>query len=133
MIVLSNTAAQTISPGQSLTFNTVVLTSGSGEYHRANSGIVTLCKVGIYEVHFSANIAGTTAGPIQLVIELDGNPLAETTMISNPTIAANANNVATSTLIRTCQGCYGNVTVVNTGTSDIVVSPNPSYYVKRVA
>ena len=133
MIELSNTTAQTVAAGQALTFNAVVLNTGCGEFHRENSGIITLRKIGIYEVHFSANIAGTAAGPIQLVIELDGEPLTETTMISTPTAAADANNVATATLVRTYCGCCGRVNVVNNGTSDVVVSPNPAFYVKRVA
>lgn len=133
MIELSNTTAQTIAPGQALTFDTVILNTGCGECHRANSGIITLRKIGIYEVHFSANISGTTTGPVQLSIELDGEPLVETTMISTPVAAADADNVATSTLVKTCAGCCGRLTVVNTGTSDVVVSPNPVFYVKRVA
>ena len=133
MIELSSTTAQTLAPGQSLTFDTVILKTGCSEYHRLNSGIVTLARIGIYEVHFSANIAGTAAGPIQLAIELDGEPLVETTMISTPAAAADANNVATSTLIKTCTGCCGKVSVVNNGVSDIVVSPNPAFYVQRIA
>lgn len=133
MIELSNTTAQTVAAGQALTFDSVILNTGCGEFHRANSGIITLRKIGIYEVHFSANIAGTDAGPIQLVIELDGEPLAETTMISTPTASADANNVATATLVKTYCGCCGRLNVVNIGVSDIVVSPNPAFFVKRVA
>lgn len=134
MIELSNTTAQTIAPGQTLTFDSVLLKGGFAEAHRTNSGIITLkCKCSIYEVHFAANIAGTAAGPIQLSIELDGEPLAETTMIATPTVAADATNVATATLIRTDSNCCGRVTVVNTGSSDVIVSPNPALFVKRVA
>lgn len=134
MIELSNTSALTLAPGQALTFDSVLLKGGCVESHRANSSIVTLkAKCAIYEIHFAANIAGTAAGPIQLSIELDGEPLAETTMISTPTAAASANNVATATLIRTDSTCCGRVAVVNTGTSDVVVSPNAALFVKRVA
>lgn len=133
MIELSNTTAQTLTPGQALTFDTVILNTGCGERHRANSGIVTLRKIGIYEVHFSANISATTAGTAQLAIELDGEPLLETTMINSIGTAGDPDNIATSTLVPTCAGCCGRLTVVNTGTSDVVVSPNPAFYVKRVA
>ena len=133
MIELSNTTAQTLTPGQALTFDTVILNTGCGECHRANSGIITLRKIGIYEVHFSANISATTAGTAQLAIELDGEPLLETTMINSIGTAGDPDNAATSTLVRTCAGCCGRLTVVNTGTSDVVVSPNPAFYVKRVA
>lgn len=37
MISLSNTTAQTLTPGQSITFNTVVLHTGCAECHRANT------------------------------------------------------------------------------------------------
>lgn len=134
MIELSNTTAQTIAPGQSLTFDTMILKSGCAEAHRTNSGIITLrANCAIYEVHFAANIAGTAAGPVQLAILLDGEPLAETTMISTPAAAADTNNVATATLVRTGCGCCGRISVQNTGTSDVVVSPNPAFFVKRVA
>lgn len=134
MIELSNTTAQTIAPGQPLTFDSVLLRSGISESHRPNSSIVTLkAKCSIYEVHFAANIAGTAAGPIQLSIALDGEPLAETTMIATPAAAGDATNVATATLIRTDCNCCGRVTVVNTGVSDVIVSPNPALFVKRVA
>ena len=134
MIELSNTTAQTIAPGQPLTFDSVLLKGGISESHRTNSSIVTLkAKCSIYEVHFAANIAGTAAGPIQLSIALDGEPLAETTMITTPAAAGDVTNVATATLIRTDCNCCGRVTVVNTGVSDVIVSPNPALFVKRVA
>lgn len=134
MIELSNTIAQTIAPGQSITFDTVILKTGCAETHRTNSGIVTLrAKCGLYEVRFSANISGTAAGPVQLAIELDGEPIAETTMISTVTTAGDPNNVSADTFIRTDCGCCGRVTVVNTGTADVVVSPNPAFLVKRIA
>ena len=134
MIELSNTTALKIAPGQSLTFDTVILKSGCAEAHRTNSGIITLkANCAIYEVHFAANISGTAAGPIQLSIMLDGEPLAETTMISTVTTAADPNNVATATLVKTGCGCCGRISVANTGTSDVVVSANPALFVKRVA
>lgn len=133
MIELSNTTSQTISAGQSLTFDTVILNTGCGECHRPGSGIITLRKVGIYEVHFSANITSTSTGPIQLVIELDGEPLNETTMISTVTTANDYDNVATSTLVKTFCGCCGKLTVVNNGTNPVTVNAAPAFYVKRVA
>ena len=60
-------------------------------------------------------------------------PLPEATMISTVAAAADQNNVATATLIRTGCGCCGRVNVVNTGTSDVVVSAGSALFVKRVA
>ena len=134
MIELSNTTAQTVNAGQSLTFDTVILKSGCAEAHRTNSGIVTLrANCAIYEVHFAANISGTAAGPVQLAIALDGEPLVETTMISTVTTAGDLNNVATATLVKTGCGCCGKITVTNNGTEPVVVGANPSFFVKRVA
>lgn len=134
MIELSNTTAQTIATGQSLTFDTVILKSGCAEAHRTNSGIVTLrADCAIYEIHFAANISGTTAGPVQLAIALDGEPLVETTMINSIGTAGDLENAATATLVRTGCGCCGRITVKNTGASDVVVGANPALFIKRVA
>lgn len=137
MIVLSNTTAQTIPVGQAITFNTTILHTGCAESQRANSGIATIRSNGIFAVAFSANVSGATAGtPVQLNIQLNGDSLLETTMISTPSAADALNNVATQTRVATGNGCgCGNqvqITVVNTGTTDITVQ-NPNLSIQRVA
>lgn len=134
MIELSNTAAQTIAPGQSLTFDTVLLKTGCAETHRSNSGIVTLkADCAVYEIHFAANISATDAGTAQLAISLDGEPLIETTMINTISTAGDPDNAATATLVKTGCGCCGKISVTNTGTTSVIVSANPALFVKRVA
>lgn len=134
MIELSNTAAQTIAPGQSLTFDTVLLKTGCAEAHRTNSGIVTLkADCAVYEIHFAANISATAAGTAQLAISLDGEPLVETTMINTISTAGDPDNAATATLVKTGCGCCGKISVTNTGTTSVIVSANPALFVKRVA
>lgn len=134
MIELSNTAAQTIAPGQSLTFDTVLLKTGCAEAHRSNSGIVTLkADCAVYEIHFAANISATAAGTAQLAISLDGEPLVETTMINTISTAGDPDNAATATLVKTGCGCCGKISVTNTGTTSVIVSANPALFVKRVA
>lgn len=134
MIELSNTAAQTIAPGQSLTFDTVLLKTGCAEAHRTNSGIVTLkADCAVYEIHFAANISATAAGTAQLAISLDGEPLVETTMINTISTAGDPDNAATATLVKTGCGCCGKISVTNTGTTSVIVSDNPALFVKRVA
>lgn len=134
MIELSNTAAQTIAPGQSLTFDTVLLKTGCAEAHRTSSGIITLkANCAVYEIHFAANISATTAGTAQLAISLDGEPLLETTMINSIGTAGDPENAATATLVKTGCGCCGKISVTNTGTTSVIVSPNPALFVKRVA
>lgn len=134
MIVLSNTIAQTIEPGQSITFDDVVLHSGCGECHRSNTGSVKLRANGVYEAHFSANIGGATAAtPVQLALAIGGEPLLETTMISVPAAVNDLNNVATATAIKNCCGDYDRVSVTNTGTDPVVVGANPVLFIKRVS
>lgn len=134
MILLSNTEEQTILPGQSINFDQVILRSNDGGCGRNNrSNIVRLRTNGLYEVHFAGNVGGETAAtPVQLAIELDGQTLAETTMISTPAAVDIFNNVATATLIRNCACDNSIVTVTNTGTEPVVVGANTSFLVKRV-
>lgn len=133
MIILTNTASQTLAPGQSLTFNTVILHTGCAECHRPNTGSVILRQQqAIYNVHFSANIGASVPGPAQLAIEINGSPLIETTMVSTTAASGDLNNVAKDTAVRTC--CCGpeTVTVTNTGTAEVVVE-SPTLFIRRQA
>lgn len=131
MIVLSNSTEQTLLPGQSITFDLVKLHSGCGECHRQGSSSVKMRCNGIYELAFSGNIGGTVAGPLQLAIEVGGEILQETTMISTTGAVGDLNNVATQTRYRNCCGDFDRVTVTNTGTSDVVVGANSALVVGR--
>ena len=136
MISLSNTTEQTVEVGQSITFNTVLLKSKNGsECHRKNSGSVKLCaRPATYEVHFGANITGTTAAtPVQLSIALGGETLPEATMIYTPATANAIGNISTDIPISNCCCDYDRVTVTNTGTVPVVVSANPVLFVHRIA
>ena len=124
MIVLSNSTEQTLTPGQSITFDLVKLHTGCGECHRAGTSSVKLRCNGVYDVSFAGNIGSTVAGPVQLVIELGGDPLTETTMISTPSAVGDLNNVASGTYVKNCCGDYDRITVTNNGTSDVVVGAN---------
>lgn len=131
MIVLSNSATQTLLPGQALTFDLTRLHSGCGECHRQGSSAVKMKCSGIYEIAFHANIGGTVAGPVQLAIQVGGETLPETTMISTAAAVGDLNNVGAETRVRNCCGDYDRVTVVNTGTSDVVVGSNSALVVGR--
>lgn len=130
MIELTNTAAQVIQPGQAVTFNTVLRKPCRGGSECFNSQIPTSVKLkacGVYDVMFSGNISGTTAGtPVQLAIALGGYPLPETVMVSTPAAADAFNNVATSTFVSNgCCDCGADrVSVVNTGTVPVTLSAN---------
>ena len=137
MIILSNSIAQTLAPGQSLTFDITTLHTGCAECHRSGSGSVGLrANNGIYNVSFRANIGSTTAATdAQLAIQMGGSPLLETTMLSATTTAGDLNNVSCETAVSTCccNGGGGAIAVTNTGTTTITVGANPCLFIKRVA
>lgn len=135
MIVLSNTSEQVVPVGQALTFNTVVHKSGCAEGYRTGTGAVKLrANNAIYELSFAANVTGATAtNPVQLSMAISGATLPETTMIYTPAVANAVGNVGSSTLVKNCCGDYGRITIVNTGTDPITVSPNCCLFVKRIA
>lgn len=134
MIILSNSVAQTLAPGQSATFDTVVMQTGEAECFRINSGAIKLrFKNAIYQISAGANIGATNAGLAQLALAVDGSPLLETTMISQTAAADNLNNVKTQTAIKTCCCGCASITLINTGTTDVVIGVNPNIYIRRVA
>lgn len=135
MISVSNTAVQTIEPGQSVTFDRLIWKSGCGEVFR-NGGSAIRTGIGVFEVSFNGNIGGTVAATqVQLSIELGGSPLIGTNMLSVPAAIGDYNNVS-------ARATYGNspqigggegITVTNTGTSPVTLAPGSLLTVKRVS
>lgn len=133
MIILTNNASLELDPGQSLTFNTVILHTGCAECYRPGSGAVTLrMQQAIYDIDLKANIGATAPGAANLTIFLDGSPMPETVMISTTAAAGDVNNVACSTGVRTC--CCGpeTITIANNGDTTVIVE-QPLLKIKRVA
>lgn len=134
MIVLTNTIAQTLSAGESLTFDEVILHSGCGECHRKGTGSVKLRSNGVYELYFGGNVGGETAGTaVQLAMQIGGETLPETLMISVPAATDDLNHISASTLLKNCCGDYDRVTLTNTGDAPIIIGEHPVFYVKRVS
>lgn len=132
MVVLSNTTAQTLQPGQALTFDRLVTHSGCGECARSG-GPIGLRHCGTYRVTFHGNVTGATAAlPVELSISVGGAPLAETEMIYTPAAVDAVSNVGTETYVQTCSS-GNNITVTNTGENPITVSPNTALTVIRTA
>lgn len=134
MITVSNTTEQTLQPGQSITFDNIVQKSGCAESFR-NPGSSVRTGIGLFEVSFHGNIGGTTAATgVQLMIELDGSPLATTEMDSTPAAVGDLNNVSAFARFGNSQCVGGGVsaTVTNTGTSPVVVAANSTLSLKRV-
>lgn len=134
MIILSNSVAQVLSPGQSATFDTIVLKTGNAECFRVNTGAVRLrFNNSIYEIHAGANIGATAEGIAQIAIAFDGSPMLETTMISQTGAAGDLNSVNRETSVQTCCCDGGAITIINTGTNEINLGANPILYIRRVA
>ncbi len=124
MIVLTNSAAQTVQPNQAVTFDTVVMHTGRGESHRPGSGSVELNFNGIYDCKFGGNAASA-----QLSLALNSAALNETIAINENTAIA---NLSCETVIRN-HCASSSITVINTGTTEITLSAYPRLFIKRVA
>lgn len=134
MLVLSNLTAQTIQPGQFVTFDKVVTKTGNCECY--NSQLPQSAKLnaqgGVYSLGFSGNITSTTVpAALQLAITVGGQPLVETAMNSAPEAANDLNNISTETRFRNCCSDLDRVGVINSGTVEVTLSPNSSFVIDR--
>lgn len=133
MIVLSNTTAQTLKPGESLIFDNTVIQSGCAEYHSDHSSSVLILKPGMYEIHFTGNVAGIEdESTLRLGIRVGSNTLSETTMMKTVCHKEHYSNVAAATIVR-CETKGKAIGVTNIGAVPIVIAPHSSIFVKRVA
>lgn len=135
MIVLSNLSAQVIQPGQSVTFDKVVLHTGKGEcFNSQLPKSVKLRMQGIYSLGFSGNVASATAGAaMQLAIAVGNQPLVETAMNSTPSTANVLNNISTETRFQNCCCDMDRLSVINTGTVPVTLAPNSAFVIERRA
>lgn len=134
MIELSNLTAQTITPGQTVTFDKVILHTGCGECFNSQlpKSVKLRAQGGVYALSFHGNVAATTAGAaLQLAIAIEGQPLVETAMNSTPAAANALNNIGASTRFKNCCPDAGRVSVLNTGAVPVTLAPNSSLIVER--
>lgn len=136
MIELSNTLAQTIQPGGSVTFDKVRYQSRRGCecFNEQVPTSVKLCANGVYELHFSGNVtasAATTA--VQLALAIGNQPLPQTAMNAKPAAAGDLWNISTATLYHNTCCDVDRVSVVNTGTAPVTLAPNSSFFIVRQA
>lgn len=136
MIILTNSSSLTLGPGQSATFDTVIMcTKGGAECHRPGSGAVQLVvRNAIYTVAAGGNIGATEVGAANLAVYLNGSPMPEMIMNSATAAVGDTNNVFRETRVRTCCACNVAevVTLVNNGETTIVLE-NPILAIGRVA
>lgn len=133
MIVLSNTTAQTLTPGESLIFDNTVIQSGCAEHHSDHSSSVLILKPGMYEIHFTGNVAGIEDdSTTKVAVRVGPNTLSETTMMKTVCRKEYYSNVAAATIVR-CETKGMDIGVTNIGAAPIVIAPHSSIFVKRVA
>lgn len=138
MIVVSNSADQTLTPGQSIVFDTLNMKSGTGECCKIIPGtaVVGAPKLrhcgAVYTISFHGNVSSPTTGTnIVLAIAIDGIPVPITRM-STAVYTANTEFQTISISLPLRNGCgASSVTVTNVGTVDAIVQANAMLSVKR--
>lgn len=131
MILLSNQAAQTIAPGQAVVFDQQIYKVGRCECHRTASSVVSLCSANMYDVTFDANVTSSEAGSVQLAIAVDGEALPYGTMITTPAATGDINSISKTIPVSGCCRCgTPKVSIVNNGTTPVVLQPNSSLYIR---
>lgn len=134
MVVLKNTTAQTLQPGQSITFDDLVTWSGNGECARSGGPVGLRFSGATYKLYFKAIVTGATAAdPVQLSIALGGAALPETNAVYTPAAANAVGTISAETYAKTCVGLNNSVTVTNSGSFPIIVQPNSMLSVIRTA
>lgn len=137
---LTANALQTVGTFRDLLFTNTAVPGNCSMMHREGSGLVTLrgvtnqCRAR-FRVSFGANVAiptGGTVAPITVEISVNGEPLAETTMISTPAAVEEFNNISRVLFLNVPSGCCTQISVKNTTDADIVFQ-NASLIVERVA
>lgn len=134
-------AVQTVLSNQDVLYTETAVTGNNCSIlHREGSGLVTLrgltsqCRAR-FKAYFSGNVAvpaDGTAGPVSLAFSLNGEPIANTTMITTPTAVSAFNNVSDMIYIDVPKGCCYQIAVRNVGTTAIQVK-NANLIVERVA
>ena len=88
--------------------------------HDVGSGLFTLSKPGIYEIHYNANITSPDIGTASLVLEQNGEPIGGTQSIHTIATAGALGNVSASTLV--CVPCGASYTVTLTNNSTLALN-----------
>lgn len=129
MIQVSNTTAQTLQPGQTLTFDRVFRTKNGCEcFSEQIPNSVKLCGRGIYEVQYVGNASG--AAGAQLALAIAGVPIV-TTAMNFTTADGDLANISTATFLKNCCCDADRISVMNTGTVPVTIAPNTSLMTKR--
>lgn len=132
MILLSNMNAQTLQPGQALTFDIVRKSKNGCECFNAQAPTsVKLCGRGTYDVSFSGNITGAAAAALQIAIATGTTPLRETGMNSVPAAEGDLNNVSTRTLVGNNCCDLNRLSIINSGLVPVTIAPGSAFVIIR--
>lgn len=136
MIELTNTTAQTIPVGGSVTFDKVLLKSCCNDvcYNAMVPTSVKLRGKYIFDIEFHGNITSVAAGnTLQLAVAVGANsPLPQTAMNATPAAAGTLVNVSAGTYLKNCCCDLDRIRVINTGTNPVVLAPNSSFRIAHV-
>lgn len=142
----TSAVTQTVAVGANVLFTETPVPCTKGYVvHRDGAGITTLRGIvngcnncnsfARYKVAFGGNIAvpeGETVSPIEVTLDIDGEPIPSTTMIVSPTTVQQFFNVSVETFVTVPKGCCTTIAISNTSTIPIEVS-NANIVIERTA
>lgn len=137
---LTAIALQTVEANQNVLFTDTAISGSCSIVYRSGSGLVTLRGLtrqsrARFRVSFGANVglpAGATVAPIELAIEINGEPVGSAAMISTPAAVEEFNNVFSSIFVEVPSGCCLQVSIGNIG-DDAIEVQNANLIIERVA
>lgn len=106
--------------------------------HATGSTQYQITEPGIYEILFNTNVTSADAGVVALGIEANGELLSGTEMDGTVATTDEYTNVATSRLIRVCNGAntiitVGSVPSINSVATQVPTIKNASLIIKKIA
>lgn len=131
MIVLTNTAAQTVQPGQAVLFNQVAEKSDVCCAGLSPSGSSVKLAKGKHLVSFKANVGGAAGTQANLAVALGGEAIPFTTMVATIEAATDIYNVGVTFPLKECCCDFDRISVINTGSTAVTVSANPMLAVDK--
>lgn len=137
MIQLSNTAALTLTPGETATFDSVLYNScnNKNEFFMMGTGGVSVVP-GTYEVSFAANLGATAATTaVQVAIAYNGTPIAGGTIETSPgATIGDPNAVYRSRVVKVpCAMRGATFSIINpSDTVEVVIDPGSVFSVRRL-
>lgn len=125
MVLMYNTTEQTLQPGQAIVFDKIETVSGCGESARSGGPLgLNAADGAVYRIDAGGNITGATAAePVELSIAIGGVARISTTRIYTPAVADAVGSIDTFTYVRTSPFLNNDITVINSGTNPVTVSP----------